>query len=209
MTVNIQSCVFVHWLSATEFWLYILPHPQISFKPVEKSHQVAQKGTKRNWRSLITQIQRYLLLTLCILLYIYIILLLLLSKRVLDSSVSKESTCNEEDPSLIPGSGRSPGEGIGYPLLCSWASLVAQLVKNPPAGDLGSTPGLGRSPGEGKGYPLWPEEFHGQVHGVAKSDMTEWLSLSKKPPSNLVNLHCLQPCHPWPNHHHPLPGAYQ
>ena len=36
------------------------------------------------------------------------------------------------DPSLIPGSGRSVGEGIGYPLQCSWASLVAQLVKNPP-----------------------------------------------------------------------------
>ena len=33
----------------------------------------------------------------------------------------------------IPGSGRSPGEGIGYPLQYSWASLVAQLVKNPPA----------------------------------------------------------------------------
>ena len=154
MTANIQSCVFVNWLSATEFWLYILHHPQISFKPVEKSHQVAQKGTKRNWRSLITQIQRYLLLTLCILIYIYIVLLLLLSKRVLDSSVGKESACNEGDPSSIPGSGRSPGEGIGYPLLCSWASLVAQLVKNPPVGDLGSTPGLGRSPGEGKGYPF-------------------------------------------------------
>ena len=33
----------------------------------------------------------------------------------------------------IPGSGRSPGEGIGYPPQYSWASLVAQLVKNPPA----------------------------------------------------------------------------
>jgi len=33
---------------------------------------------------------------------------------------------------LIPGSGRSPGEGIGYPVQCSWVSLVAQLVKNPP-----------------------------------------------------------------------------
>ena len=33
---------------------------------------------------------------------------------------------------MIPGSGRSPGEEIGYPLQCSWASLVAQLVKNPP-----------------------------------------------------------------------------
>ena len=50
-----------------------------------------------------------------------------------DSSVGKESTCNAADPSLISGSGRSPGEGIGYPLQYSWASLVAQLVKNPPA----------------------------------------------------------------------------
>ena len=37
------------------------------------------------------------------------------------------------EPSLIHGSGRSPREGIGYPLQYSWASLVAQLVKNPPA----------------------------------------------------------------------------
>ena len=50
-----------------------------------------------------------------------------------DGSVDKESTCNAGDPGSIPGSGRSPGEGIGYPLQSSWASLVAQLVKNPPA----------------------------------------------------------------------------
>ena len=37
------------------------------------------------------------------------------------------------DPDSIPGSGRSPGEGIGYLFQSSWASLVAQLVKNPPA----------------------------------------------------------------------------
>ena len=49
------------------------------------------------------------------------------------SSVGKESACNAGDPSSIPGSGRSTGEGIGYPLQYSWASLVAQLVKNPPA----------------------------------------------------------------------------
>ena len=47
-------------------------------------------------------------------------------------SVGKESTCNAGDPSLIPGSGRSLGEGIGYPLQYSWLSLVAQLVKNLP-----------------------------------------------------------------------------
>ena len=35
--------------------------------------------------------------------------------------------------SLIPGSGRSPGEGIGYPFPYSWFSLMAQLVKNLPA----------------------------------------------------------------------------
>ena len=50
-----------------------------------------------------------------------------------DSSVGKESAYNAGDPGLIPGSGRSPGEGIGYPLQYSWASLVAQLVRNVPA----------------------------------------------------------------------------
>jgi len=50
-----------------------------------------------------------------------------------DSSTGKESACTAGDPGSIPGSGRSPGEGIGYPLQYSWASLVAQLVKNPPA----------------------------------------------------------------------------
>ena len=44
-----------------------------------------------------------------------------------------EFACNAGGPSLIPGSGRSAGEGIGYPLQYSWASLVAQLVKNLPA----------------------------------------------------------------------------
>ena len=46
------------------------------------------------------------------------------------SSAGKESTCNAGDPCSIPGSGRSAAEGIGYPLQYSWASLVAQLVKN-------------------------------------------------------------------------------
>ena len=48
-----------------------------------------------------------------------------------DSSVGKESTCNAGDPGLIPGLGRSTGEGIGYPLQYSWFSFVVQLVKNP------------------------------------------------------------------------------
>ena len=48
------------------------------------------------------------------------------------SSAGKESACNAGDPGSISQSGRSPGEGAGYPLQYSWASLVAQLVKNPP-----------------------------------------------------------------------------
>ena len=47
------------------------------------------------------------------------------------SSVGRESACNAGDPSFQ--SGRSVGEGIGYPIQYFWASLVAQLVKNLPA----------------------------------------------------------------------------
>ena len=97
-----------------------------------------------------------------------------------DSSVGKESPCNAGDPSWIPGSGRSAGEGIGYPLQYSWASLVTQVVKNPPAmqEDLGSIPALGRSPGEGRGYLLQYSDLENSmdctIHGVTKS----WTRLS-------------------------------
>ena len=50
-----------------------------------------------------------------------------------DSSVGKEFTCSAGDPGLILGSGISAREGLGYPPQYSWASLVAQLVKNSPA----------------------------------------------------------------------------
>ena len=75
------------------------------------------------------------------------------------SSAGKESACNGGDPSSIPGSGRSPGEGIGYPLQYSWVSMVAQMVKNPPAKagyvrDAVSLPGFGRFPGGRHGNPL-------------------------------------------------------
>ena len=76
---------------------------------------------------------------------------------------------------MIPRLGRSPGEGIGYPLQYSWASLVAQAGKESAGnvGDLGLIPGLGRSPGEGKGYPLQYSGLENStdciVHGVAKS----------------------------------------
>ena len=72
------------------------------------------------------------------------------------SSAGKESACNAGHSCLIPGLKSSPEEGIGHPLHYSWASLVAQLVKNLPA--MWKTQvrslGQGRSPKEGNGNPL-------------------------------------------------------
>ena len=71
-------------------------------------------------------------------------------------SAAEEPACNAGDDGSISGSGRSPGEGIGYPLQYSWAFLLVQIVKNLPAnaGDLrdpGWISALGRSPGGGHG----------------------------------------------------------
>ena len=60
-------------------------------------------------------------------------MMLILFGGFLDSSVDKETACNAGDSDLIPGSGRSAGEGFGYPLQYPWVSFVAQLVKNLPA----------------------------------------------------------------------------
>ena len=76
---------------------------------------------------------------------------------------------------MISGLGRSAGERIGYPLQYSWASLVAQLVKNLPAIQEVWVPFLGREdpPGEGKGYPLQYSGLENSmdciVHRVANS----------------------------------------
>ena len=91
-----------------------------------------------------------------------------------DSSVGNKSACNAGDPGLIPGLGRSAGEGIGNPLQYSWASLVAQLVKNLPVmwETWVRSLGLGRSPGERKGYSLQYSGLENPmdciVHGVTK-----------------------------------------
>ena len=98
-----------------------------------------------------------------------------------DSSVGKESACNAGDPGLIPGSGRSPGEGIGYPLQFSWASLVAQLIKNLPAMGKTWVQSLGwEDPLERKRLPtpvFWPGECHGLCSpwGRKESDTTKRL----------------------------------
>ena len=101
-----------------------------------------------------------------------------------DGSVGKESTCNAGDPGLIPELGRSPGEGIGYPLQYSQASLGAQLVKNLPAMQETWVRSLGWEDPLEKGkatHPWsWPGEFRGlySPQGHKESDTTERLSLS-------------------------------
>ena len=107
----------------------------------------------------------------------YPFLLTLLYQGFPDSSGDKESTCNAGDPSSIPGSARSAGEGIGYLLQYSWASLVAQLVKNLPAMWKTYIQSLGwdDSPGGGRGYPLQYSGLENYMdciaHGVTKSQM--------------------------------------
>ena len=81
-------------------------------------------------------------------------------------SADKESACSVGALGSIPGLGRSPGEGIDYPLQYSWASLVAQLIKNLPAMGKTWVQSLGwEDPLERKRLPtpvFWPGECHGQ-----------------------------------------------
>ena len=78
----------------------------------------------------------------------------------------KESTCYAGDPSSTPGLGRSPGEGIGYPLQYSWASLVAQMVKKSPAmWETWVDPWVGKIPWRRAWQSTlvsFPRECHGQ-----------------------------------------------
>ena len=91
----------------------------------------------------------------------------------------KNPPANAGDPSSIPRLRRSPGEENGNPLKYSWASLVAQTVKNLPA--MGR-PGLGTSPGGGQGNPVQYSclenivdrgAWQAIVCGVIESHMTE------------------------------------
>ena len=112
------------------------------------------------------------------------------------SSAGKESTGSAGDLGSIPGLGRSAGEGIGYPLQYSWASLVAQQVKNLSAMPETWVRSLSweKSPEEGKGYPLQYSGLENSmdciIHGVAKSQTwlrdfhfskTRGLTQSRKP----------------------------
>ena len=95
-----------------------------------------------------------------------------------DSSVGKESACDAGDPGLIPGLGRSSVEGTGSPLQYSWASLVAQLVKDLPAmwetwvRSLGWEDLLEKAKATHSSILAWRIPWI--IHGVAKS--WTWLS---------------------------------
>ena len=106
------------------------------------------------------------------------------------SSAREESTCNAGDPSSIPMVGRSPGKGIAYPFQYSWASLVVQTVKNPPAmWETWFNPWVGKIPWRRARQltPVFlPGEFNGQRSladyspwGCKESDVTEWLSVAR------------------------------
>ena len=98
------------------------------------------------------------------------------------SSVGKESACNAGEPSLIPGSGRSAEEGKGYPLQYSWVSLVAQLVKNPPAmretwiWSLGWEDPLEKGKATHSSILAWRIPWT-ESTGLQRVRHTEWLSL--------------------------------
>ena len=116
--------------------------------------------------------------------YYLIVALICISLSFPGSSAGKESACNAGDPGSIPGSGKPPRGGIGYPLQYSWASLVAQMVKNPPSMQktwvwflVRKDPlleGMQPTPVFLPRESLWTERL--TDHGVAKS--LAWLSKS-------------------------------
>ena len=115
------------------------------------------------------------------------------------SSVGKETACSAGDASLIPGSGiSSAGEDIGYPLWCPWASLVAQLLKNPSAMQETWVQSLvGKISWRRERLPtpvFWPGEFHGlySPRGPKELDRMEQLSLFGEGSFNLLQNSCLE-----------------
>ena len=80
------------------------------------------------------------------------------------SSAGKESACKARHPGLIPGLGRSTGEGIGYPFQYSWTSIVAQLVTNLPVmWETRISPWIGKIPWR-RGWQPTPEVLLGEPH---------------------------------------------
>ena len=100
------------------------------------------------------------------------------------SSVGKESTCSAGDPGSIPRLGRSPGEGVGYPVQYSYASLWLSWYRIcPQCGRPGLDPWVGKIPCRRERLPtpvFWPGEFHGfcSPWGRKELDTTEQITFS-------------------------------
>ena len=107
------------------------------------------------------------------------------------SSAGKEAACSAGDPGSIPRLGRSPGEGKGFPLQYSWASLVAQTVKNLCAMQDTWVQSLGWEDPPEVGMathsrivwriPMDRAPWQATVHTVAESDTTKWIHTSFLP----------------------------
>ena len=114
---------------------------------------------------------------------LWLLMLYVCLKGFLDSSVGKESTFHLGDTSSISVFGRSTGEGVGYPLQYSWAFLLAQLVKNPPAMWETWVPFLGWEDPLEKGKATHSSILIWRIHGLyspwghKESDTTDQLSL--------------------------------
>ena len=111
-------------------------------------------------------------------------------------SVSKESSCNAGDPALIPGSGRSTGEGMGNPLQYLFLGFPCGSVGRESAcstGGLGLIPGLGRSSGEAKRYPL-------QYSGLENSTDCPWGHKELDTTESDFHFHFFPPGHSHPLH---------
>ena len=114
-----------------------------------------------------------------------------------DSSADKELAGNAGDPGSIPGLGRFPGDGLGYPLQYSWASLVAQTVKNPPAmqetwvQSLDWEGLLEEGMATHSSILAWRNPMDREAWGLKELDMTERLNT---PWSRAFNLHGAHSC---------------
>ena len=112
------------------------------------------------------------------------------------------STCNAGDPCSIPGSGRSAAEGIGYPLQYSWASLLAQLIKNLPAmretwvWSLGWEDPLEKGKATHSSILAWRISWTGYSIGRKESDTTERLALSLSHHAYVEECLCSYKTHP-------------
>ena len=106
-----------------------------------------------------------------------------------DGSAGEESTCNAGDIVTIPGLGRSTGEGIGYPLQYSWASLMAQLGMNLPAT-------WEWSEEVAQSCPTLCDPIDYTVRGVLQARILEWIafpfSRGSSQPKDRTQVSCIE-----------------